>query len=247
MTDAREQVVAYSHRLHEAGYVANHDGNVSLRAGARFWITPTAVSKRAVDARSLALCELSGEAVRSGPGRSGGRPPSEVALHVGAYRAPRSLQAVVHAHPPHATAFALAETALGPIALPEAVVSLGLEVPVLPRYLPKEAQVADAVAKALAHYDAILLAGNGVLTVGPDLETAYLRMELVEHYARIQCIGRSAGLSPVPLRPEENERLLALRKKAGLPIAPAGAGQAATPGIRKIVEEELARVLQGRA
>jgi L-fuculose-phosphate aldolase len=229
----KRRIAEYAQALHARGWVANHDGNVSSRLDGdpRFAITPTAISKRLCRAEALAICELSGKVL------PGAKAPSEVALHVGAYRR-SDVRAVIHAHPPQASAFALAGRALEPIAMPEVVVSLGPQIPLIATFLPKDPAVADAVASALATADAILLGGNGVLTVGEDLEQAYLRLELVEHYARIVAAALPLG-GPRPLEEPAMTKLLEQRKQAGLgPKVP-------NPRLRPIVAEEVRRVLGG--
>lgn len=230
----KRAVAEYSQLLHARGWVANHDGNVSARLAEhdRFLISPTAVSKREVAPEHIVVCELTGRPVGKG------RPPSEVSLHVGAYRHP-DVRAVIHTHSPHATAFSLAGVALQPISLPEVVVSLGAEIPLVPRFLPKDPAVADAVEVALGRTDVVLLVGNGVLSVGRDLEEAYLRAELVEHYARVLAAAKQLG-GPAPLSGAEMNRLLELRRSAGL-----GARRGPEAGLVRIVEEELRKVMGG--
>lgn len=237
----REQVSIFSKLIHEKGWVANHDGNVSGRVRDRFWITPTGVSKRLCEPGDIVECEMGGQSV----GR--GRAPSEVALHVGAYRSARPVNAVIHAHPPNVSAFALAQRPLGVIAMPEVVVSLGREVPLIPLFMPKDEAVSACVAKALGGSDALLLSGNGALTVGPDLETAFLRMELLEHYAEILRLALTGLGAPVELRAEQMGALLELRRKAGL-VTPAAAelgSEGAPRELREVISEEIRRVLGG--
>lgn len=207
----RSQVVAISRRLHENGWVANHDGNASVRLrGNRLLITASSISKRDVDDLSLLVVDMEGNVLE---GR--GRPFSELELHLAAYRARGDVDAVLHAHPPFATAFGLAELELSPIAIPEIVVSLGERIPTLPRALPKDAEALKRIETTSAQFDAFLLSGNGAITLGTDLPQALLRMELVEHYARILHATRALG-SPAPLTTAELEKLLEARKKAGL-------------------------------
>jgi len=207
----RADVVALSQRLHHNGWVANHDGNVSVRLkGDRLLITCTAVSKRDVDDASLLVVDMDGKVLE---GRK--RPFSELDLHLACYRARPEVNVVVHAHPPYATAFGLAGRELSPIALPEMVVSLGSVVPTLPRAMPKDPAGARAVEAAACECDAFLLSGNGAITLGDDLTQGLLRMELVEHYARILHAAQSLG--PVqPLPAADVVKLLEARKKAGL-------------------------------
>lgn len=192
---ARTQLAAAARRLHAAGWVANHDGNVSLRLGKdRFLITPTATSKAEVNEGSLVLVDGAGKVVEGLR-----KPPGELELHLAAYRARPDAQAVVHAHPPFATAFGAAREPL-PLPLPEAVVSLG-RVPLAPFALPKAPGAAAAVSGALSEPDveAVLLPGNGVLAVAGDLALALLRVELVEHVAKIVHAARAlGGVQPLP-------------------------------------------------
>lgn len=207
----RAELVATSRRLHHMGWVANHDGNLSVRlTGDRLLITPTAVSKLDVDEASLLVVDLEGRVLE---GRR--KPFSELELHLAAYRVRPEVEVVLHAHPPHATAFGLVGQALEPVAMPELVVSLGDRIPTLPRAMPRTPEAVKAVEAAAAEVDAMLLGGNGALTLGADLSQALLRMELVEHYARILTVAR--GLGPVaPLPPADVAKLLEARKKAGL-------------------------------
>lgn len=207
----RAELVATSRRLHQMGWVANHDGNLSLRlTGDRLLITPTAYSKLDVDEASLIIVDLSGKVLE---GRK--KPFSELELHLAAYRARPEVEVVLHAHPPTATAFGLVGLDLSPIAMPEIVVSLGDSVPLVPRAMPKTPEAVKGVEAAAARVDAMLLGGNGALTLGADLNQALLRMELVEHYAKILAAARSLG-QVQPLAATDVAKLLEARKKAGL-------------------------------
>lgn len=215
----RAELVAASRRLHAMGWVANHDGNLSVRlTGHRLLITPTAYSKLDVDEASLIIVDLEGQVLE---GRK--KPFSELELHLAAYRARPEVEVVLHAHPPAATAFGLVGLELSPLAMPELVVSLGDRIPTLPRALPRTPDAVKNVEAAAAQVDAMLLAGNGALTLGADLGQALLRMELVEHYAKILATARQLG--PVqPLPAADLARLLEARKKAGLGPQPRGNG-----------------------
>ena len=207
----KAELGATSRRLHQMGWVANHDGNVSVRlTGERLLITPTAVSKLNVDESMLLIVDLNGTVLE---GRR--KPFGELELHLAMYRARPEVECVIHAHPPTATAWGLTGLELGPLAMPEVVVSLGERIPTLPRAMPRSVDGVKAVEAAAARYDAMLINGNGVFTQGIDLEQALLRMELVEHVAKILAIAR--GLGPVaPLDPGDMAKLLEARQKAGL-------------------------------
>jgi L-fuculose-phosphate aldolase len=205
----RVQVADVARRLHAAGWVANHDGNVTARDGARFLATPTATSKRLVGDRDL--IEVDARGVVRGPGKVFG----EIGLHLAIYERRPDVGCVVHAHPPHATAISASRG--NPIERPfiaEAVVSLGPRIPKLPY-----AQPGDAARAALAPWcelvDAVLLGNHGVIAWGADPEQAVLRLELVEHLARIAIAAAPlGGIEPLPeaaIAP-----LLAARAKANL-------------------------------
>lgn len=209
----RSEMVEMSHRLHQNGWVANHDGNLSVRLkGDRFLITATALSKRDIDDGALLVVDGKGSVLE---GRR--KPFSELDLHLACYRARPEVDAVLHAHPPVATAFGLVGQGQGlePVAMPEIVVSLGARIPAVPRFMPKDASGVKQVEAHAAEWDAFLLCGNGALTLGADLSQALLRMELVEHYAKILHAARALG--PVaPLADGDLSKLLEARKKAGL-------------------------------
>lgn len=196
--------------IHERGWVANHDGNVSARlARDRYLASPTAVSKRLVDEGSLVTVDSAGKKV------AGQRQVfSEINLHVAVYAARPDARAVVHAHPPAATARACAGLGLDEPFMPEAVVSLGTRVPLVPFALPGPA-AASALEPFLEEHDAVLLQSHGVLAWGPDVETALLRTELVEHLCRIlRDASPYGGVRPLPS--EAIPPLLAARARAGL-------------------------------
>lgn len=209
----RAPVAAFARELHARGWVANHDGNVTARDGNGFVATPTATSKRVLTDRDTIGLDAGGKVV--GQGKVFG----EIGLHLAVYQRRPDVNAVVHAHPPHATAIACAPGGVAdhPIARPfiaEAVVSLGPVVPRIPFAVPGDTAV-RAVAPWCEIVDAVLLGGHGVLAWGADLEQAFLRLELVEHLARIALaaipLGGVQALPEAAMAP-----LLASRAKAGL-------------------------------
>lgn len=215
MNDARQrQVIAdYSRRLHARGWVANHDGNISVRLGpGRYLCTPTATSKFEVTADSLLIVDDTGARVSGA-----NRPFSEIGLHLTVFRNRPDVHAVVHAHPPTATGFACSGQSLETPFIAEAVVSLGPGVPTVPFAAPGNA-ACNALAPYVTGYDAVLLGSHGVLAWGADVEQAYLRVELVEHLARIALVAyQLGGVRPLPaaLLPA----LIESRRKAGLGMA----------------------------
>jgi len=204
---ARAQVASAARRIHAAGWAANHDGNISVRIGRdRFLITPTATSKAEITESSLIVIDGSGKVVEGTR-----KPPGETELHLAAYRARPDVEAVLHAHPPYATAFGAARVPLEPVCLPEAVVSPGY-IPLAPFAMPKTPLATEAVSRCAVEADAMLLPGNGALTLAPDVALAFLRMELVEHLAKILHHARALG-GAQPLPPDEMATLLEQNKK----------------------------------
>ncbi len=209
----RRAIAEACRAIHARGWVANHDGNVSARvAPGRIVCTPTAVSKGAIDEDLLIVVDGEGRLVA---GRL--KPFGEINLHLAVYAARADVQAVLHAHPPHATALGVAGHEIVPF-LAEAVVSLGTRVPLVPFAMPG-ADAASAISPYLGEFDAVLLEAHGTLGWGESVEQALLRTELVEHLARIQLLGATVGPQRA-LGEAEVKRLLEARTKAGL--GPAG-------------------------
>ena len=205
----RTEVAAAARDLHARGWVANHDGNVSARDGSIVVATPTATSKRKVTDGNLVECD------RAGKPLGGGKVFGEIGLHTIIYDRRPDVGAIVHAHPPLATAIAC--SASNPIERPfiaEAVVSLGPIVPRIAFAAPGEAARA-ALAPWCELVDAAMLGNHGVIAWGADVEQALLRLELVEHLARIALAAAPLG-GPIGLPTETLAALYAARAKAGL-------------------------------
>jgi L-fuculose-phosphate aldolase len=224
----REQIADTAHLLHASGWVANHDGNVTARDGARFLATPTSTSKRLVSARNLV--EVDARGTVHGPGRAFG----EIGLHLMVYERRPDVGSVVHAHPPSATAISASRG--NPIERPfieEALVSLGPLIPKIPY-----ARQGDAARQALAPWcelvDVAILGNHGVIAWGATPEQAVLRLELVEHLARIAIAAQPLG-GPEPLPEAVIAPLLAARAKANI-------GRAADRAV-----ETAAQLLAGRS
>lgn len=225
-------LAATCHRLHAAGWVANHDGNVSCRlADGRYMASPTAVSKAAVESDMVVIVDAEGKVVE---GRR--RVFSEISLHLACFRARPDVAWVVHAHPPTATGWAVTgQEFFTPPFMKEPVVSLGARIPCIGE---------SELEATIAGVDAVLLRNHGVITVGPDAETALLRMELVEHLARIALVARQLG-GALPLAANEVEAALGARVKAVLvPNATAPAPAASSgprPDLEAVVRAALHR------
>ncbi|HEX7703125.1 MAG TPA: class II aldolase/adducin family protein [Kofleriaceae bacterium] len=209
MKQLRVAVAETSRHLHAAGWVANHDGNVTARDGQRFIATPTATSKRLIHERDLIEVDAKGQV------HGAGKVFGEIGLHLIVYERRPDIGAVVHAHPPYATA--IASSRGNPIELPfvaEAVVSLGAKIPKLAFAQPGPA-ARDELAPWCELVDAVLLGNHGVIAWGKDCETALMRLELVEHLAKIATAAAAlGGIEPLP--DAAIQPLLAARAKAGI-------------------------------
>lgn len=196
--EAAAAIVDAGRRLAERGLIAGPDGNLSVRlAPDRLLATPSGATKGRLRARDLVELALDGRAI--GPGRAS----SEIRMHLRVLAARPDVGAVVHAHPPTATGFAVAgEDFLTPV-LPELILQTG-GVPLLPFAPPGGDGLAAAVAGGLAAHEAVLLANHGATTVGATLEQALQRMESLEHAARIllvaRLLGRVTELTPEQVR-----------------------------------------------
>ena len=203
-----EEIVSVCCRLYDRGLIAGQDGNVSVRLpGGNILVTPAGLSK--VDVTEDDLVELTPDGALVTPGRSAS---SEVGMHLRIYRERPDVRAVVHAHPPVATAFGLAGRDFMDAVLPEVIFHLG-SVPLVPFAMPGTPALGDAMAPFLADHDAFLLASHGATTVGPTLRLAHQRMESLEHASRI--LHAAAALGPATrLREEDVKALRDARERA---------------------------------
>lgn len=241
----KEEVARIARALHAAGWVANHDGNITVRLpDGRLLATPTAVSKRLIGTDRVLTLDAGGKHLE-GPGK----PFSELNLHLAAYRARPDITCVLHAHPPTATGFAVAGRPLQAAIIAEAVVSIGANVPLVPYARPGTRESAAAVAAELTQAHVVLLENHGVLAVGSDLEQAFCRAELAEHLAKITLAAEAAG-QPRTIPAEDVAALLEKRRKAGLEPPGATAGPAWQPdssaGAGTLLERVLAELATDR-
>lgn len=210
----RADIVEIGRRLHERGYVAANDGNISVRLDARRLLTtPKGVSKGYMTPEMMVVTDLEGRRI------AGDREPSsEILMHLVVYHNRPEINAVVHAHPPVATGFAVAGIPLDRAVLAEVVTTLG-SIPIAEYGTPSTAELPEAVRRYIKAHDGLLLANHGALTIGADLYGAYYKMETVEHFARISLVARLLGREHLLSR-EEVLRLQGLRGMYGI-AAPA--------------------------
>jgi L-fuculose-phosphate aldolase len=186
-------MVRVGREMQRAGFVAGTAGNLSVRLpDGLFLVTPSGRRKGRLSAADLLVVDGEGEVVR---GRRGLSPTSETPMHLEAYRRRPDVNAVVHAHPVHAVALSLAGDDLQRSTIPEAYATFG-RIAVTPYSPPSSPRNGVVISDAVACHDAIVLAWHGSLTVGATIEEAYLRLEVLEHTARIVAVARSLG--PLP-------------------------------------------------
>ena len=208
-TDYRHDIVEIGKRIYAKGFVAANDGNFSIRiSDDEVIITPTGVSKGYLSTDQLIKVNISGKQLEGYL-----KPSSELPFHLKVYENRPDVKSVVHAHPPVSTAFAVAGIPLDDMILPEAIVSLGC-IPLSKYGTPGTDELVEAVEETIRGCDAILLANHGALTVGPDIYTAYYKMETMEHFAHIDWLARTLG-QVNQLGEEDLRKLLELRKKFG--------------------------------
>jgi L-fuculose-phosphate aldolase len=211
--ELRQEMVRVGRLMWERGYVTATDGNLSARLGSdRLLVTPTGLSKGFLSASDLLLLRLDGESGSPFAYRGQGqRPSSEISMHLEVYSQRPDVNAMVHAHPPLATAFSIAGVSLARCVLPEVIVTLG-GIPTADYATPGTVEVAETIRRVIQDYDAVILAHHGSLTVGQTLWEAYLRLEKVEHTAQITLAAQQLGQVST-LSPQAVARLTAMRRE----------------------------------
>jgi L-fuculose-phosphate aldolase len=242
----RQEILDVSKLIYQKGWVAANDGNISVRLpDGRILCTCTGVSKGMITAGDLIVCDLEGNKI------SGDREgTTEIGMHLTIYRLRPDVFAIVHAHPPVATGFAVAGRPLNLALLPEVIVSLG-SVPLAEYGLPGTPALAAGMLPYIPNYDAILLANHGAVAYGEDVYKAFFKMETMEHYARITLVAELLG-GPKLLPQHEVRKLFEARDRYGVkscncpqPGNPVVAEEAATGGARlSLTRDELVALVE---
>ena len=206
----REDIVQIGRLMFEKDWIAASDGNITVRLpDGRILATPAGMCKGMLHAQDLILCDLDGRKV------AGDREPtSEMGMHLTIYRMRSDALAVVHAHPPVATGFAVAGRELNLGLLPEVIVGLG-SVPLAEYGTPGTPALSEGMLPYLDKYDALLLANHGAVAWGETVFQAFFRMEKVEHFARVTLVAELLG-GPRALPRAEIEKLFAARARYGV-------------------------------
>jgi L-fuculose-phosphate aldolase len=201
--DRRERlaIVEYGGMLHANGFVAATDGNLSVRLDEKhLLVTPTCLSKGKMRPADMVVVDMDGRRVEGKRWVS-----SEIGMHLLIYHLRPDVQGIVHAHPPTATGFAASGMGLSSPLVCEVVIGLG-SIPLARYGTPGTPELAEALEPLIPNHDAILMANHGVVTYGSSLEDAYMKMETVEHFAKIALVCHQLG-HPQPLGEKEVEKL----------------------------------------
>ncbi len=205
----REEICEIGRRVYAKGFAAANDGNISVRLNDREVLcTPTMVCKGFVKSSDLCVVDYEGKQVRGTKKRT-----SEILLHLAIYKHRPDVQAVVHCHPPHATAFAVAGLPVPHCVLPEVEVFLG-EVPSAVYETPGSQKFAETIVPHLKSSNTIILANHGTVTFGPDLEKAYWNSEIIDAYCRILILAQQLG-NVNYFSQQQTKELLDLKKRLG--------------------------------
>jgi len=175
--------------------------------GQLLYFTPTGMCKGFLKPEDIVKTDLAGKKVEGLR-----NPSSEALMHLEIYRLRPDVSAVVHAHPPHATGYAVAGMALDKALLPEVILTMGC-IPLAEYSTPTTDEVARAIRDLIPEHDALLLSNHGAVTYGRDIESAYFKMETLEHFARISIVAKILGRERV-LSEDALKRLYASQNRS---------------------------------
>src|SRR5258706_6347453 len=203
----RLAIVEFGRLLHGNGFVAATDGNLSVRLDPhRLLVTPTYMSKGRMKPSDLVIVDTKGNRLSGKRNVS-----SEIGMHLLIYRLRPDIKGIVHAHPPTATGFAAAGMPLNQPLVCEVVIGLG-SIPLAKYGTPGTPELTDALEPLVPGFDAILMSNHGVVAYGTNLDQAYMKMETVEHFARIALVTHQLGQQK-PLGSADLEKLVVARAK----------------------------------
>lgn len=205
----RSLIVEIGRAMAARGHIVATEGNISVRLGRdRVLATPSGFAKGDLKPFDLVVTDLEGRKVLGE-----NKPTSELAMHLAIYRVRQDARAVIHAHPPVATGFSCAGIALDEPLTAEAVIGIG-RVPIAPYATTGTPEMGHSLAGLIKEADAVLLANHGAVVLGPDLRSAFHRLEMVESVAKVALVARLLGHRN-PLDPAEVERLLRRQRGYG--------------------------------
>lgn len=206
----RSDIIDICKRIHGNGWVASNDGNISIRIGSNTVLcTPTGMSKGYLTTDQLIKIDMDGNKIDGDL-----EPSSEMKMHLDVYRNKEDIGAVVHAHPPNTTGFAVAGIALDECVMPEIIISLG-SIPLARFGLPSTSDIPDSIRPYLKEHNVFMMENHGALSIGKDVYQAYYRMESLELFAKINLVARTLGNVNV-ISEDKVRKMIDLRPKYGL-------------------------------
>ena len=207
--ELQEQICEIGRRVYQRGFAAANDGNISIRVGPNEVLcTPTMICKGFMKPEDLCAVDLEGNQIGGERKRT-----SEILLHLTIMKARPDVRAVVHCHPPHATAFAVAREPIPQCVLPEVEVFMG-EVPLAPYETPGSQKFADTVLPFVRSSNTIILTNHGTVSFGADLQEAYWKSEILDAYCRILLLAKQLG-NVHYFDERETRELLDLKQRLG--------------------------------
>lgn len=210
--EIKKQICEIGKRIYDRNMVAANDGNISVKLNDNeFLCTPTGVSKGFMTPDFICKVDRDGKVIQA---NGSFKPSSEIKMHMRVYQERPDVNAVVHAHPMYATAFAIAGIPLTQPIMPEAVIALGC-VPIAKYGRPSTMEIPDAVSEYVQYFDAVLLENHGALTYSDSLESAYYKMESTEFYAQLLYLSKQLG-GPKEFTPQQVEDLYEIRRQFGM-------------------------------
>jgi L-fuculose-phosphate aldolase len=212
MTDieAKKQLICdIGKRIYAKGFAAANEGNISIRFDDnRVLCTPTRHCKGFMTPDDICTVDMTGKQIDGRLKRT-----SEVLLHIEIYKHRDDISSIVHCHPPHATAFAVAHEPIPNCVLPEPDIFLG-EIPISAYETPGSQNFAETILPFVDKTNIIVLANHGTVSFESDLETAYWLTEILDAYCRILILAKQlGGIEYLPL--QKGRELLAMRKDWG--------------------------------
>lgn len=214
--DLREQICEIGRLMYTNTYIDGASGNISARLGPdRVLATPSGLAKGFMQPEQLIVVNMDGKRVdRPTAANADLRPTSELVMHLECYKQRPDVNGVVHAHPPTAVALTVAGYDFQLCIIPEAVMILGL-VPTTPYATPASPEDRDVISELIHEHDAIMLSHHGSLTVANSVWEAYMRLETLEHTAKILFMAEQMGGAHV-IPPHQVDKLIVARQKLGL-------------------------------
>jgi L-fuculose-phosphate aldolase len=245
----RAEIIRTGRKLWDRQYVDGNGGNISVRLGAEFVLcTPTMLSKADLEVADICLSDLSGKIL------AGDRTlTSELLLHLEIYKANPRAKAVVHCHPPYATAFAMVGIIPPNALIPEYEVFIG-PAAVAPYETPGTQAFAETVLPFVHEHNTILLKNHGVVCWADTVTHAEWLCEIMDTYCKTYLIAKQIG-EPLGVIPDEKiDDILRRKQWMGLPDArmgriggdPRGGDPKNTAEIVELVKRETGRI-KGRS